>query len=202
MDFTGDGAPKSGTTSVAELKGVGPKKSQVLARYGIFTLNDLIEHVPRFKAADEAFLAQLKNTALVEVSSVLETPAHTWYAQYCHIIRHGKTIMGKIGNFVILPYQLGVWVFWIENGVMLKNCVSLQHILLVEKMWISVDLVSEDSDDESCPPIAAELPCFELTAALETGQRQTYALQALLHEVSGIYELGKGVHRDGLADLT
>ena len=99
-------------TSVQYVKGIGPKRAEVLARSGIVTVEDLLAHYPR---------RYLDRSNITDIRSV----------------RKGEsvTVMGKILSAEVRRGRKNRFVVLIGDGTGILQCVWFQGIQYVSKAF-------------------------------------------------------------------
>jgi hypothetical protein len=168
---------------VSLLKGCGKVTTQKLNAHGIYTYQLLLDYkgdIPNIN------LNHLRMLARTELKNTKEISAHNWKDRVCHVIRaKGHVTRGIIENLVIGPYRVMLNVRWVHKGRIHRRQVSPIGLICAQVLWLSFDIVSDDSDSDSCDPMESLLPKF----LVDTQNPQIESLSHL--ELQGIQSVVK-----------
>jgi hypothetical protein len=179
---------------VSAINGIGPKTVQKLNARGIFTAKQLLEsaHVRIEGVNMEKVMAQAQEAAVV--LHTVEIKSHTWARLMVHVAREkGHVIRATVENIVVGEYQVAIRVKWGRDG----KHTSLVHpaaLLAARILWLSRDIVSDDSDGETiganAEPIA--LPKLKVLHEEELtifSHVELKAVQNILRETNRLVDL-------------
>lgn len=148
------------TDDISYLAGCGPKTIKKLNLCGIYTYGDLLKYKGLIT---DVPIVKLQNKAKAEICMKKQLSEHSWKNHTAHIIRSkGQVTRVKIDTLIISPHRILLNVLWREKGKTRRKSVSPMSVLCVQAMWTSNDILSDDSDEESCDFLQSLLPVFSL----------------------------------------
>lgn len=190
----------------SELKGVGKATLARLHGINVFTLQDLLNLDHDSEAAlsipSAIKISHLQSQArdLLSSSSSAsnppgqqwETDDHTWQGVHAHIVRKGNEVIKVIvGELVVQPCRIAVRVRWRRGKSNFHRLVSPISIVALHMLWLSCDVVSEESGDEfeqegGAGVSMVPLPRFEVSpdwgALQQMNEAQIMALKSIIKE--------------------
>jgi hypothetical protein len=151
---------------VALLPGVGLKTARRLYQIGVQTYADLISHVqPSLVGVD---IPKLQQKAQEQLSAAKDTryevvANHSWMNRTVHLLRTDRRITrAKVHRIQINACNVSVSVIWTEKGKTHVRTVSPFNLIFLQFAWLGSDIVSDDSDQDSVPPLDDVLPALIL----------------------------------------
>jgi hypothetical protein len=175
--------------SVSCLKGCGKISTNKLNSHGIYTYKDLIGYIGNIPGVN---LDVLKTLALDELRNTKEIDAHNWKDRIGHVIRaKGQVTRAVIENLIVGPHRVLLMVRWQSKGKTRRKAVSPVALLCAQILWIANDIISDDSDDESCEPMDSSLPKFlidiENSKVNELSNSELKAVHSVIKETNQLY---------------
>lgn len=180
---------RNANDNISLLKGCGKATTNKLNAHGIYTYQSLI----RFKGdIPNINLKQLQTVAIKELNNSKEIDAHNWKDRVCHVVRaKGHVTRAVIENLVIGPHKVMLSVKWKDKGKTCRKQVTPISLLCTQIMWLSNDIMSDDSDSDSCDPIEHMLPKFLIdvknTSVLTLTQFELQGIQSVVKETNQLY---------------
>lgn len=142
--------------SVSHLKGCGKKTLEKFHSIGIHTYGDLISYSGLVLGCD---IIKFKEMAKKELSQKKHITSHSWHNRICHITRkNGGATRVRIKDLVIFPHRILMNVIWIEKKQTKRKSVSPLMLIATQVLWIDENIVSDDSDSDSCEKLERVLP--------------------------------------------
>lgn len=172
---------RSKSDPITLLKGCGKVTIKKLNLNGIYTYQHMLDFRGDIPGVN---ILTLQKTAIQEVKTTKEISEHNWKDRVGHVIRaRGQVTRAIIENLVIGPHLILLNVRWKVNGKILRKAVSPISLLCTQVMWLSSDIISDDSDDDSCQHMDSILPKFLVDTESSIVQNLTSAEQEAIHSV-------------------
>jgi hypothetical protein len=136
----------------------GNVTAQKLKNNQIYTYSDLLA----FKGTiPDISVESLKDIARKQLSQNIEIACHSWKSRIVHILRSkGQITRVKVDNLLLSPHRILLNVVWQEKGTSRRKSVSPMSLMCIQSLWLTRDVVSDDSDGESYEEVKAVLPKF------------------------------------------
>ena len=177
------------TDSISFLKGCGRATCLKLNSHKVYTYQDILDFTGSIPGVN---IPGLQRTAREQLKNTIEIIAHNWYNLVCHVVRQkGQIIRAVIGKLIIGPHRITLNVTWTSRGKLRQTSISPVSILCTQILWLSNDIVSDDSGDESCDPFEQKLPKFLVEpqhAVFQTlSLQQLKAVHSTIKETNQLY---------------
>jgi hypothetical protein len=184
------------TDPVSLIAGCGSVSVQKLNEYRVYTYADLIAfsgHIPDFKYLQKFKTIAAKSLSNLDVQSrqltssqITEISSHSWIDHTCHILRaKGQVTRVKIDRLLITPHRILMNVLWRERGTIRRKSVSPIVLVSTQCLWLTNDIVSDDSDSDTYDPVETVLPKFLVDTKLQILDKlQIQAICSLVKEVN------------------
>jgi hypothetical protein len=183
----------TGKTPVSELNGCGRATTKKLNEKGVYTYDDLLknQHLTGINN-----ISKLISSAKSQLGSIVDVKPkhirHNWMGLICHIIRaNGKIIRGEIGELLICPYRVVLMVTWRTKNRSHSKSFSPSTLICIQKLWSTMDIVSDDSDEYSCDVLTTLLPKIQIDmdqGILKTlTETELKALSSIIKETNQLF---------------
>eukprot|EP01047_Picozoa_sp_COSAG01_P008374 COSAG01_NODE_330_length_18723_cov_96.763155_13_plen_191_part_00 len=177
---------------VSKLKGCGKMTIQKLNANGIYTCRDLIEFegsIPKLNVESLKKKAQQQNN-----NQNICIDSHNWKDRVCHITtKKNHVVRAKIGNLIIGKHFTALEVGW-KTKCKTEKCKKLvtpSAVLCTHILWITNDIMSDDSDEESEETVTSVLPKILVDTRCEAvknlNPNQKKALHSVIKETNQLY---------------
>ena len=182
---------------ITMLKGCGRISSQKLNSNGVFTYRQLIAFKGDIPGVN---VGALKNTALADLKptkSTVEIQNHNWKDRVCHLVREkGQVTRAIIGNLVVGPHRVLLDVKWTARGKRRTKAISPVALLCAQILWLSNDIISDDSDSDSGESLQSVLPKFLVdttsTVIQNLSRSELVAIHSVVKETNQLYNCLNG----------
>ena len=199
MQFTNPVAPRPQpphlpTDNIRHSNLWNPAVLQKLHTNGVHTYAQLIEYTGDIPGID---LGRWKNLATSELENLIHV-SHNWEGRVVHVVRaKGRVTRGVIEKLTIGPHRVYLNVRWSRRGKIFRKTVTPVALLCAHILWSSKDIVSEDSEDDSCDPVKTSLPKFlistESTVVQNLPQTKLCALNFTVKETNQLFNCVRDV---------
>lgn len=152
---------RCGTDSVSLLKGCGKVTTAKLNTHGVYTYRDLLGFTGVISGVNIDHLRHLASREIGVARTSVTMDYHSWKGMVGHLIRSkGHVTRVIIGDLVVGPHTVHLNTSWIQGGKIHRKAVSPVSLLCAQIMWLSNDIVSDESDSDSYDPVETTLPKF------------------------------------------
>lgn len=192
-----EGAP------VSSLAGCGRVTTRKLNNASIYTIRDLLLHEEHLPGVD---LGKLKAIArkecyqlpITNTQEIVQIKAHSWYGHVAHVLRsRGQITRAIIGDVLVFPHRVLLSMTWRENRTLRRKSVSPIAVFCTQQLWLTRDIVSDDSgsEDETCEPLRLCLPRLEIHIPEGRGSCSD-AVRSIVNEVNTFYDTLRTMNPD------
>jgi len=181
--------PVQATDPVSRLKGCGKVTTEKLNAHGIYDCQSLLNTTADIPSVNLEVLRKRVRKALCPSKDIMN---HSWKNMTCHIIRaKGHVTRAVIDNLVIGPHSIMLKVKWKHEARFRCKLVSPVAIMCTQVLWSASDIVSDDSDNDSCDPKIIMLPKFLIDTnhpnILNLTELELKNVQAIIKETNQLY---------------
>lgn len=175
--------------TLALLKGCGRATIQKLNANGLYTYQNLLDFEGSVPGIN---LGTLRKVAVHELKNTKEVSAHNWQDRVGHVIRErGQVTRAVVENLVIGPHRVLLTVAWQSRGKTKRKSISPIAMLCTQILWLSNDVISDDSDEDSCEPMETILPKFlvdvENPVIKSLNPHELRAIHSVVKETNQLY---------------